>query len=71
VIYLLEIKIDTEFIKLDQFLKFTGLVNTGGEAKNIIMEGRVMVNGEVERARGKKLRVDDIVELGGRKYKIV
>ncbi len=70
-IYLLEIKIDTEFIKLDQFLKFTGLVNTGGEAKNIIMEGRVMVNGEVERARGKKLRVDDIVELGGRKYKIV
>jgi len=71
VIYLLEIKIDTEFIKLDQFLKFTGLVNTGGEAKNIIMEGRVMVNGEVERARGKKLRVDDIVELDGRKYKIV
>lgn len=70
-IYLLEIKIDTEFIKLDQFLKFAGLVNTGGEAKNIIMEGRVMVNGEVERARGKKLRVDDIVELGGRKYKIV
>lgn len=70
-IYLLEIKIDTEFIKLDQFLKFTGLVNTGGEAKNIIMEGRVMVNGEVERARGKKLRVDDIVELDGRKYKIV
>ncbi|MGI5998346.1 MAG: S4 domain-containing protein YaaA [Lutispora sp.] len=68
---MLEIKIDTEFIKLDQFLKFTGLVNTGGEAKNIIMEGRVMVNGEVERARGKKLRVDDIVELGGRKYKIV
>jgi len=68
---LLEIKIDTEFIKLDQFLKFTGLVNTGGEAKNIIMEGRVMVNGEVERARGKKLRVDDIVELDGRKYKIV
>lgn len=68
---MLEIKIDTEFIKLDQFLKFTGLVNTGGEAKNIIMEGRVMVNGEVERARGKKLRVDDIVELDGRKYKIV
>lgn len=70
-IYLLEIKIDTEYIKLDQFLKFAGLVNTGGEAKNIIMEGRVMVNGEVERARGKKLRVDDIVELDGRKYKIV
>lgn len=68
---MLEIKIDTEYIKLDQFLKFAGLVNTGGEAKNIIMEGKVMVNGEVERARGKKLRIDDVVELEGRKYKIV
>lgn len=68
---MMEIKIDTEYIKLDQFLKFAGLVNTGGEAKNIILEGRVKVNGEVETARGKKLRVDDIVEIDGRKFKIV
>jgi len=67
----LEIKIDTEYIKLDQFLKFAGLVNTGGEAKNIIMEGRITVNGSVEKARGKKLRADDIIEFEGHKYKIV
>ncbi|MCQ1531685.1 S4 domain-containing protein YaaA [Lutispora saccharofermentans] len=68
---MLEIKIDTEYIKLDQFLKFAGLVNTGGEAKNIIMEGRITVNGSVEKARGKKLRADDIIEFEGHKYKIV
>ncbi|SHJ27538.1 S4 domain-containing protein YaaA [Lutispora thermophila] len=68
---MLEIKIETEYIKLDQFLKFAGLVNTGGEAKNIIAEGKVMVNGEVETARGKKLRIDDVIEIDGRKYKIV
>lgn len=68
---MIEVKISTEFIKLDQFLKFAGLVNTGGEAKSIILEGRVKVNGEVETARGKKLRVDDIVEIGERKFKIV
>nr|WP_303740844.1 S4 domain-containing protein YaaA [Lutispora saccharofermentans] len=67
----MEIKIDTEYIKLDQFLKFAGLVNTGGEAKNIIMEGRITVNGSVEKARGKKLRADDIIEFEGHKYKIV
>lgn len=68
---MIEVKINTEFIKLDQFLKFAGLVNTGGEAKSIILEGKVKVNGEVETARGKKLRVDDIVEIGERKFKIV
>ena len=68
---MLEVKIDTEYIKLDQFLKFAGLVNTGGEAKNIIMEGRITVNGTVEKARGKKLRAEDIIEFEGHKYKIV
>lgn len=68
---MIEVKIDTEYIKLDQFLKFEGLADTGGEAKNIIMEGKVIVNGVVEKARGKKLRVEDIIEFQGRKYKIV
>lgn len=68
---MIEVKIGTEYIKLDQFLKFQGLVNTGGEAKNIIMEGQVIVNGTVETARGKKLRAQDIIEFQGRKYKIV
>lgn len=58
-------KIHTEYIKLDAFLKFTGVVGTGGEAKSAIQAGQVRVNGEVCAMRGKKLRPGDRVELGG------
>jgi len=51
-----EIKIETDFIKLDQFLKFENIAGSGGEAKNMIMDGLVKVNGNTEKARGKKLR---------------
>lgn len=68
---LIEIKISTEYIKLDQFLKFAGLVKTGGEAKHLIKDGKVLVNGVVETSRGKKLKVNDEVEFEGKKYKIV
>ena len=51
-----EIKIHTEFIKLQDLLKFAGAVETGGDAKLIIQEGRVAVNGEPCAMRGKKLR---------------
>ena len=54
-----EIKIHTEFIKLQDVLKFAGTVETGGDAKLIIQEGRVSVNGEVCTMRGKKLRPGD------------
>lgn len=54
-----EIKIHTEFIKLQDLLKFAGAVETGGDAKLIIQEGRVSVNGEVCSMRGKKLRPGD------------
>ena len=47
------IKINTEFIKLDSFLKLTNLCESGGLAKTLIQEGEVMVNGEVETRRGK------------------
>ncbi|MCM0080289.1 RNA-binding S4 domain-containing protein [Geomonas sp. Red32] len=57
-------KIDTEFIKLDSFLKAVDAVCSGGEAKIIISEGMVTVNGEVELRRGRKLRPGDRVELG-------
>ena len=50
-----EIKITTEFIKLDSFLKFAGVASLGTEAKFYIQEGQVYVNGEVETRRGKKL----------------
>ncbi|MHB2018041.1 MAG: S4 domain-containing protein YaaA [Candidatus Xenobia bacterium] len=55
-----------EFVKLDQFLKWQGLVGTGGEAKALIQEGQVRVNGEVETRRGRKLRTGDVVSFEGR-----
>lgn len=57
------IKIESEFIKLDQLLKFSNLVESGGFAKMIISEGMVLVNNEVELRRGKKIRNGDIVEI--------
>lgn len=60
-----KVSITTEFIKLDALLKFAGVVETGGEAKQIIQEGGVSVNGEVCTMRGKKLRTGDRVELPG------
>ena len=56
--------ITTEFIKLQDLLKFANMVSTGGEAKIIIQEGEVKVNGEVCTMRGKKIRPGDLVELG-------
>lgn len=57
----MEIAITTEFIRLDAFLKLSGAVVTGGEAKLAIVEGLVFVNGEVCTMRGKKLRPGDTV----------
>jgi len=64
------VKIESEFIKLDQFLKWAGVVGSGVEAKLIIQEAIVNVNGEVEVRRGKKLYNGDIVELENRKFKV-
>ncbi len=58
-----KITIDTEFIRLDALLKFAGLVETGGHAKELIAEGMVSVNGETCLQRGKKLRPGDSVRL--------
>ena len=60
-----EIQIHTEFIKLQDLLKFAGVVETGGDAKLIIQEGRVTVNGEVCTMRGKKLRPGDLAAIDG------
>ena len=65
-----KVKIESEFIKLDQFLKFENLVASGGEAKTIIMDGMVKVNGKVEFARGKKLYKGDLVEVFENTYQI-
>lgn len=55
------IQITTEFIKLQDLLKFASLVSTGGEAKVVILNGDVTVNGEVCTMRGKKIRPGDAV----------
>lgn len=60
-----EIKITTEFIKLDALLKFASMVGSGGEAKMLIQEGQVLVNGEVCTMRGKKIRSGDTVKIIG------
>lgn len=66
-----EISITTEFIKLDALLKFSGLVYTGGEAKILIQEGQVLVNGEVCTMRGKKIRSGDIVSVDGEEVTVL
>lgn len=60
-----EIQIHTEFIRLQDLLKFSGAVETGGDAKRIIQEGRVSVNGETCTMRGKKLRPGDRATIDG------
>lgn len=62
-----KVKISTEVIKLEQLLKFAGLVDSGSDAKMLIGDGFVKVNGEVELQRGKKLRPGDMVEFEGNK----
>jgi len=59
------IEITTEFIKLDSLLKFSGLCETGGQAKDAVQAGEVKVNGEVCIMRGKKIRTGDKVEFEG------
>ena len=61
----MQIEIKTEFIKLDSLLKFAGLTDTGGLAKEIIEQGLVKVNGEVCTMRGKKIRSGDTVAVEG------
>ena len=59
----IQIKIDSDFIRLDALLKLANAVMTGGHAKIVIQEGDVKVNGEVCTARGKKIRSGDIVSV--------
>lgn len=55
--------IKDEFIRLDAALKFSGIIGTGGQAKMVIQDGLVSVNGEICTMRGKKLRNGDIVKF--------
>ena len=63
-------KIDTEYIKLDSFLKAVNAVTSGGEAKVLIADGMVKVNGEIELRRGRKLHPGDRVEVRGEEFSV-
>lgn len=65
------IEINPPFITLGQLLKFSGAAVSGDEAKQIILNGEVRVNGEVCVMRGKKIRENDAVSFGGKSYEIV
>jgi ribosome-associated protein len=67
----MEIKITTEYIKLQQLLKFAGLCSTGAEAKNVILDELVTVNGAVCTERGKKMRSGDFCEYGKEKVTVI
>ena len=62
------VKIHSDSIKLDQFIKFLGIVSTGGEIKNYLLENTVKVNENTTESRGKTLFKGDIVEINGEKF---
>ena len=64
------IQITSEFIKLDALLKYAALVGTGGEAKMVIADGMVTVNGEVCTMRGKKIRPGDVVSFADAEIRV-
>lgn len=64
------VTIGTDFIRLDSFLKFKGLAETGGHAKSLIQDGMVKVNGEVCVSRGKKIKNGDVISFYGTDYLI-
>ncbi|MGN7860258.1 RNA-binding S4 domain-containing protein [Microbacterium sp. 22303] len=65
-----DVAIGGESIRLGQFLKFAGLIDSGGDAKGAILDGYVRVNGEVERRRGRQLVAGDLVTLDERTVRV-
>lgn len=65
-----DVSIGGEGIRLGQFLKFSGLLDSGGDAKEVIIDGYVQVNGEVDRRRGRQLRDGDLVTFEGRTMRV-
>lgn len=65
-----DVSIGGEDIRLGQFLKFAGLLDTGGAVKEAILDGDVTVNGEVDHRRGRQLQLGDIVTFAGRSVRV-
>ena len=65
-----DVSIGGDAIRLGQFLKFAGLLDTGGDVKGVVADGLVVVNGEVDRRRGRQLQVGDIVGFEGHRVRV-
>lgn len=65
-----DVPIGGEGIRLGQFLKFAGLLDSGGNVKEAIIDGYVTVNGEIDRRRGRQLQLGDVVEFEGRRVRV-
>lgn len=66
----MQIKIHTEYITLGQFLKFAGLIDTGGQAKDFLAANLISVNGEATEQRGKKIHAGDVIQVNEAVFKI-
>ncbi|MDE0546561.1 RNA-binding S4 domain-containing protein [Microbacterium sp. C7(2022)] len=66
-----DVSIGGDSIRLGQFLKFAGVLDSGGDVKEAIIDGYVTVNGEVDRRRGRQLQVGDVVAFDGRRVRVV
>lgn len=66
-----KVYIRTEYIKLDQLLKWINIIESGAMAKTVILEGLVKVNGEIETRRGRKIYPSYIIEFNGEKFEIL
>lgn len=65
-----DVPIGSEVIRLGQFLKFAGLLDSGGNVKEAVLDGLVAVNGEVDLRRGRQLQLGDIVSFDGRRVRV-
>lgn len=65
-----DVSIGGDVIRLGQFLKFAGLIDSGGDAKEAIIDGYVLVNGQADRRRGRQLHDGDVVEFEGRAARV-
>ncbi|MFS0712248.1 RNA-binding S4 domain-containing protein [Microbacterium sp. 2P01SA-2] len=63
---IIDVSIGSDGIRLGQFMKFAGLLDSGGDVKEAIIDGFVTVNGEIDRRRGRQLQHDDVVVFDGR-----
>ncbi|MDQ5983099.1 MAG: hypothetical protein RUMPE_00097 [Eubacteriales bacterium SKADARSKE-1] len=64
------VKINTEYIKLDSLLKYVGAVETGGQAKHVVQNGEILVNGEICTQRGKKIYAGYVVTYNENNYEV-